>query len=379
MLGICRTFVRLGVYLTALLAVFVGCLIADVPGQLGLWRYLDSLPYSKGIIPKVHEGEWGFNYTTLGPEALQGRTVLVTGANAGLGLGSVHYLATHGATVIMGCRSQENCDEAARIVKHDAPSATLIPLVLDLASFKSIKHFADQVNQAVPKLNSLILNAGLGKYSFELTEDGLEQDMGVNHFGHAYLVQLLEGLLKRSASKDLPSTIVVVASNSHYTSYPEGVRLNLTAINDPALFQPALAYGQSKLANVLYAQELAARLRPFGILVNSAHPGTVATEFVMRLFEGLRSAHPGLSTVLQSGVAQRVKDLLATFIWSQNDAALTQVYAAVSPEILSKRVHGKYFHPVARENTPCAIHATNTTLQKGLWDLTEEVIRSRAK
>jgi len=379
-MGVCRLLVRLGVYFVALVAILVGCLLADVPGQLGLWRHLDSLPRFRGIIPKIHEGEWGFNHSSLGPEALQGRTVLVTGANAGLGLASVHYLATHGATVIMGCRSQENCDEAARIIKQDAPSATLIPLVLDLASFKSIKHFAEEVNKATPKLHSMILNAGVLKYSFGLTEDGLEQDIGVNHFGHAYLVQLLEGLLKRSASKELPSTIVVVSSNSHYQSYPEGVRLNLTALNDPAEFKPSQTYGQSKLANVLYAQELAARLRPYGILVNSVHPGTVATEIVIRLFEDIQNTHPSIATLFSNfGVARRVKDLLGSFVWNQKDAALTQVYAAVSPEIISKRVHGKYFHPIARENPPCTIHATNTTLQKGLWDLTEEVLRSKAK
>jgi NAD(P)-dependent dehydrogenase (short-subunit alcohol dehydrogenase family) len=280
----------------------------------------------------------------------------------------------------MGCRSQKNCEEAARIIKIEAPSATLIPLVLDLSSFKSIKQFAVEVNKATQKLNSLILNAAIYFRPYGLTEDGLEQVIGVNHFGHAYLVQLLEGLMKQSATKELPGTIVVVTSNVHYESYPEGVRLSVAALNDPAVYDDRLAYGQSKLANVLYAQELALRLRPFGILVNSVHPGGVDTNVGDRLTAEFQTANPSVAGVLHRfGLVRRFKDMLKFLLWNQKDAALTQVYAAVSPEVISKRIHGKYFHPIAREAIPCPVHATNATLQKGLWDFTEEVLRSKAK
>jgi NAD(P)-dependent dehydrogenase (short-subunit alcohol dehydrogenase family) len=379
-MGICRVVARLGVLLVAVVAILVGCLLANVPGQLGLWKYVDSYHYYKGIIPVIHSGDWGFNHSSLGPESLKGRTVLVTGANAGLGLSTVQYLATRGATVIMGCRSQKNCDETARIVKNDAPSATLVPLVLDLSSFKSIKQFAVEVNKTTQKLNSLILNAGIFQYPYGLTEDGLEQVIGVNHFGHAYLVQLLEGRMKQSATKDLPGTIVVVTSNLHYESYPEGVRLSVAALNDPATFDELKSYGQSKLANVLYAQELAVRLRPYGILVNSVHPGGVDTNITNKLGETIQTDYPFLSDVfLRVGVVKKIKELLTLILWSPKDAALTQLYAAVSPEVISKRIHGKYFHPIARETIPCPVHASNVTLQKGFWDFTEEVLLSKAK
>jgi len=364
----------------------VGCLVANVPGQLGLWSYIDSRidgrgnARSKGLIPILHSGPWGFNHSTLGPDALKGRTYLVTGANVGLGYGTVHYLSLHGGTVIMGCRSQSNCDQAARNVKKDAPKATLIPLVLDLSSFKSIKQFAEAVRQKSDKLHSMILNAGIMRVPFGFTVDGIEQQIGVNHFGHAYLVQLLESMLKTTATKELPATIVVVSSGSHFQSYPEGVRLSLAAINDPTTYNEGLAYGQSKLANVFFAQEQAERLKSSNVLVNVIHPGVVDTELARYIGERIYAAFPsGVDLLIRFGLVQKLRAFISSLIWDAKDAALTQVYVAVSPEVLSKRITGKYFHPIARETLADRLHSTNATLQKRFWDLTEEVLRAKAK
>jgi len=385
-MGFCRLVCRFGFVLAALFAVFVGCLVANVPGQLGLWRYLDTRVDSqgnsraKGLIPVIHEGPWGFNHNTLGPEALKGRTYLVTGANVGLGYGTVHYLSMHGGTVIMGCRSQKNCDEAARNIKKDSPKATVIGLVLDLSSFKSIKQFAAEVHQKTQKLHSLILNAGIMRVPFGLTEDGIEQQIGVNHFGHAYLVQLLEDLLKKTATAELPATLVVVSSGSHFESYPEGVRLSLAAINNPANYNEGLAYGQSKLANVLFAQQQAERLKPHNVLVNSIHPGIVDTELARYIGDRIYAAFPSaVDLLLRYGLVQKLRAFVASLIWDPKDAALTQVYVAVSPHVLSNRITGKYFHPIARETLSDRVHATNATLQKRFWDLTQEVLSAKAK
>jgi NAD(P)-dependent dehydrogenase (short-subunit alcohol dehydrogenase family) len=382
----CGLICRCGAVLVAILAVLVGSLVAGVPGQLGLWRYLDKRVDAsgnsriKGVVPFIHSEPWGFNHSTLGPEALKGRIFAVTGANVGLGLGTVQYLALHGGTVIMGCRSQSNCDDAARSVRKDAPGVTLIPLVLDLSSFKSIKQFAENVHQKTQKLHSLILNAGIMQAPFGLTTDGIEQQIGVNHFGHAYLVQLLEDLLKLTATKELPATLVVVSSASHFQSYPEGVRLSLATINDPSTYNMALAYGQSKLANILFAQQQAERLKPYNVLVNALHPGVVDTELARYVGERIYAAFPsGVDLLNQFGLVQKIRTFVASLIWSPKDAALTQVYAAVSPDILSKHITGKYFHPIARETLPDRVHATNTTLQKQFWDFTQEVLKSKAK
>jgi NAD(P)-dependent dehydrogenase (short-subunit alcohol dehydrogenase family) len=380
-MGFCGVIVKLGAFLVAFLAILVGGLVANVPGQVGLWRYLDSYPRFRGGIPAFHEGTpWNFNHSTLGPQALKGRTFLVTGANIGLGYATVHYFAVHGGNVILGCRALKNCEEAVREIKRDAPTATLIPLVLDLSSFQSIKQFSEEVKKSTQQLHSVILNAGIAHYPFGLTEDGLEQQIGVNHFGHAYLVQLLEDLLKQSASRQLPGTIVVVSSGSHFSSYPEGVKLSLSAMNDPSEYNEALAYGQSKLANVLYAQQQADRLKPYNILVNVVHPGLVETNITLHVFHRFQEKYPVLADVLiRCGVASKFKALMSRLAWNPKDAALTQIYPAVSPEVLSNHVTGKYYHPIARETLPDRTHATNVTLQQRLWSLTEEVLKAKAK
>jgi len=292
----------------------------------------------------------------------------------------VEYLAEHGANVIMGCRLQKNCDEAAHNVKKAIPDAALVSLELDLASFQSIKHAAEEVLKSTQKLHSLILNAGLYLQPYGLTVDGIEQTIGVNHFGHAYLVQLLEGLLKQTATKELPATIVVVSSAAHRQSHSKGVHLSLSALNDPSGYDKHIAYRQSKLANVLYAQELAERLRPFGILVNSLHPGLVESNVFNVAGAQFTASYPtAIDLLWRVGFVKWIRAQITSISWNVKDGALTQIYLAVSPEILSRRVHGKHFHPVARETPPDQIHATNKTLQKGLWDFTEEVLKSQAR
>lgn len=377
-MGVCGILARLSAVLVAVLSILVGALIADVPGKLGVWRYLDSFTFYQGVIPLIHEGPWGFNHTSLSSRALEGQTFLVTGANAGLGYGTVHFLAVHGGRVILGCRSMKNCEEAVRKVKKDAPNADLIPLELNLASFASIKKFSNSVHQKTDKLHSLILNAGISRWPYELTEDGFEQHIGVNHLGHVYLEQLVEDLLKHTATKNSPATIVVVSSGMHSRSYPEGVRLSLAALNDPKTYDEGMAYGQSKLANVLYAQELAKRLKSDNILVNSINPGLVQTNIGDHIFERFEQDHPTLTNILvRSGITGALKRLLSVTIWNPMNAALTQVYTAVSPTLLARGTTGKYFNPIARECPADPLHTTNTTLQTRFWDLTQELVRSK--
>lgn len=365
-MGFAASLCRFGGVLVALVAVLIGALFAGVPGHLGLWDYLDQNNIRvKGLLPFIHRGPWGFNHSTLSSRALEDRVFVVTGANVGLGLATVDYLAHHGGSVILGCRSMNKCEEAVKSVKSEAPQANLIPLVLDLSSFKSIKKFAEDVHHKTKKLHSLILNAGIMRTPFGLTADGIEQQIGVNHFGHAYLVQLLEDLLKTTATQQLPATLVVVSSSAHFNSYPEGVRLSLSEINNQSSYNEASAYGQSKLANVLFAQQQAERLRSHNVLVNVVHPGLVDTELARYMGESFQAQFPSVVALLNKlGLVQRLKELFSSLIWSPRDAALTQVYAAVSPSILAKHVTGKYFHPIARETLPERVHATNTTLQQ---------------
>lgn len=190
--------------------------------------------------------------------------------------------------------------------------------------------------------------------------------IGVNHFGHFLLTQELLGLLEKGAAKHGVATVTVVSSAAHYDSYPEGILASVEEMNDETKYTRGEGYGQSKLANVLFAQELAERVASKNILVNSVHPGGVATELSKHLVAKVRE-------VVGEGMAKSLKELLDSAAWKPSDAALTQVYTSIGSKIREQKITGKYFHPIARENAPDP-HARNKTLQKRLWQMTEEFI-----
>jgi len=189
--------------------------------------------------------------------------------------------------------------------------------------------------------------------------------MGTNHFGHFLLTQLLLPRVEAAAAAKGVATIVVVSSSAHYSSYPEGILPSIERMNDEATYDGSRAYGQSKLANVLFAQELAERMKSKNILVNSIHPGLVDTEIFRHMYDFLAT--------FSATFAEKFQEVVSNAMWKPSDAALTQLYAAVGPSLKAQRVTGKYFHPIARE-TPPDLHARNATLQKMLWQLTEDFI-----
>lgn len=190
--------------------------------------------------------------------------------------------------------------------------------------------------------------------------------IGTNHFGHALLTKLLLPQLEAAASAFGVATVSVVTSSAHYSSYPEGILSSIDAMNNEAAYATAKAYGQSKLANVLFAQELAVRVKAKGILVNSAHPGAVDTELARHIEAMLKK--------LSTSLAEKLK-FINTVIWDPRDAALTQLYTSVGPSLRKQKISGKYYHPIARETRPDP-HAFNASLQSHLWSLTESFIEA---
>ena len=225
---------------------------------------------SKGSLP-ILVNEWRYKSFEDLPD-LNGKVILVTGANVGLGKGAVLHMAKKDATVVMACRSEKKCAAAAEDIKAAYGKAKLVPMVVDLSSLKSVKAFCEAFLAKFDRLDSLMLNAGIMHPPFTLTEDGLESQFAVNHLAHFYMTKLLLPLVKASA----PATIVSVSSNGHFGTYSEGVKLNVESLNDEGSYNSIAAYGQSKLCNVLFAQELHKRLRQDGVdnvFVNSLNPG----------------------------------------------------------------------------------------------------------
>jgi len=317
------------------------------------------------MFPAIHEGTpWGFSIDAM-PD-LTGQTYLVTGANVGLGYWTARHLAASKATVVVACRSVAKCEAAAAEIRAAASHKGVHAMPLDLSSFKSVRAFAEQYTAGGFALDGLILNAGIMVPPFEKTAEGLESQIGVNHFGHFLLTKLLLPQLEAAAAQRGVATVVAVSSAAHFDSYKEGI-LSLDQMNDESTYVRTKAYGQSKLANVLFTQELADRVAASGILANAVHPGGVDTQLARHL-EKVVSAMFG--TQVQEYLTGK---LLPAMAWHPKDASLTALYAAVSPAIREGKVTGKYFHPIARETAPDP-HAFNATLQKMLWQMSEEFV-----
>ena len=172
---------------------------------------------------------------------------------------------------------------------------------------------------------------------------------------------LLPLVEKGDLSKGL-STIVTLSSIAHHGTYEEGVRLDLSRINSAKEYNDDKSYGESKLANILFAQELATRVKSKGILVNVVHPGAVVTELVRHFPEETQ---------------RFLNKYFTPLMFDSDTGCLTQVFSAVSPILLKKQTTGKYFVPIAAEDKPSA-KAQDKKLQQDLWNFTEDVLRLKA-
>ena len=206
------------------------------------------------------------------PPDLTGRTILITGANAGIGKETAVALATMGADVVMACRSRAKGEEAMAEVRARSGSDRVELGDLDLASLASVRTFAGDFLAAHDRLDVLVNNAGGITDRWTATADGFEQMFGVNHLGHFLLTDLLRDRLVESA----PARVVVVSSVAHRYAIG-GIRFD--DLQSERRFSSFPVYGRSKLANLLFTVELADRLAPHGVTVNAVHPGSINSHF----------------------------------------------------------------------------------------------------
>lgn len=254
-----------------------------------------------------------------------GRTVVVTGANSGLGYHASAELARRGARVVMACRDAGRGAEALARLRTVAPTAHVVVEALDLASLASVRDFSDRLSEQFPDgIDVLLNNAGVMATPPRKTADGFELQLGTNHLGHFALTGLVLPLLLRRPG----ARVVTVSSQAHRMG-----RIDFSDLMSERGYQKWRVYGQSKLANLLFAFELGRRAQAAGLdLVSAAaHPGYANTN--------LQSVGPRMAG---NSVMEKLTGV-ANVLFGQPAAmgALPELYAATMPDVRS----GEYFGP----------------------------------
>ncbi len=254
-----------------------------------------------------------------------GRTVVVTGANSGLGHAATEAFARRGADVVMACRSLERGRAAAADIRLGTGDGSLTVMELDLADLDSIGTFAESFETAFDELHTLCNNAGVMATPRRQTADGFELQFGVNHLGHFALTGLLLDVLQETSAE---SRVVTHSSAMH-----ERGEIDFDDLQSEESYDKWSAYAQSKLANALFGFELDRRLRTAGASVSSVvcHPGYADTD--------LQRRGPEMAGSMARLLVMRAVNLF--FGQPAKQGALPLLYAATSPAI----VGGEYVGP----------------------------------
>jgi NAD(P)-dependent dehydrogenase (short-subunit alcohol dehydrogenase family) len=288
-------------------------------------------------------------------ESKKGKIAIVTGANSGLGQEITIGLAKKDIKVIMACRDAKKAEIAKAEILKNITTADLEIMELNLNSSKSVKSFANLFSQKYEQLDLLIENAGIMIPPFAKTEDGFESQMGVNYFSHFLLAKLLFPLL----NKTIGSRIITTSSIAHETG-----KIDFDNLNSEQSYSKMGAYGQSKLACLMFAYELHDRIEKAGsnVIAVSTHPGVSKTN----LFQNL----PKFVSIIMT-------PFLPLFTHPPQKAALPMLYAALGDDVNS----GEYFGPTSfrgMKGKPGKVkskpHSHDKDVAKKLWETSEKLI-----
>ena len=277
---------------------------------------------------------------------MNGKICMITGANSGIGKSTALGLAKMGATILMVCRNTDKGKAAMDEIVKISGNESVDLMIADLSSQKSIRRLAQEFKERYKNLHALVNNAGLiiGKRS--MTQDGIEATFALNHLAYFTLTDLLLDTLKDSA----PSRIVNVSSEAHRRS-----NINFDDLGGEKRYREYIAYGQSKLANILFTYELARRLEGSGVSVNCLQPGFVRSNF-------------GESS---SGLFRFGVRLAKPFSISPEKGAETPIYLASSPEV--EGISGKYF--IKKKETRSSEETYDEEAAKRLWEISAEMTK----
>ncbi|KAM0432235.1 hypothetical protein ACHAPT_004773 [Fusarium lateritium] len=304
------------------------------------------------------EKAYPFNPSTDIP-SLNGKVILITGANTGLGKATAIELSQHSPDhIYITSRNSQKGNAALNEVKKAASKGTKVSLLdLDLSSFESIKAAARDFIKQQDRLDVLLLNAGAMGTPPSLTKDGYESHMGTNHLGHALLLKLLQPTLQKTAATGADVRVVHLSSAGFRHVGPSGIEFDTlkSATSETSL---PLRYAQSKLACLLYAREAAKRIPNIkNIAIN---PGEVDTELFTR--------EPGDEhmKMLQTTV-------VPTVVGPISEGVKNHLWATTSPDI----ENGEFYEPVGKTGG-LEGHGLDDEMTRKLWEWTEEQLKDQS-
>jgi len=286
-----------------------------------------------------------------------GRVVLITGANSGIGWDAARALAEHGARVVLACRTRAKAEEARDRILERAPGATIDLVDLDLSSLASVREAAAKVNRDYERLDVVVNNAGIMAVPNQRTADGFEMQFGTNHLGHFAFTGLV---LPRLRSVD-GSRIVNVSSGAHKFG-----KIDFDDLNWEQQYSPWRAYGQSKLANLLFTYELQRRLVAAGVptITVACHPG------------GSRTNLGTTPAGLKGRLMEMVRPAINLFMQPADMGALPTERAAVDPGVRGGEYYGpdglaeQRGHPVLVDSND---RSKDLAVAARLWSVSEEL------
>ena len=274
----------------------------------------------------------------------------MTGATAGIGAVTAHELARMGATVVGVSRNPDKCAAVGERVKTETGNLEVEFLNADLSSQAQVRRLADEFKSKYSRLDVLVNNAGAYYFTRQECVDGIELTFALNHLGYFLLTNLLLDMIKASA----PARIVNVSSDAH-----QSARMDFANLKGGGFYNSWAAYGQSKLANLLFTYELARRLDGTGVTANALHPGFVASSF---------AHNNGWLVAWGTKLAQKLAGR------TPEEGARTVIYLATSPEV--EGVTGKYF--VDKKAVASSPASYDKGVAKRLREVSEQMTGLRA-
>src|SRR5215210_6650047 len=273
-----------------------------------------------------------------------GQVVLITGGTSGIGKAAATALAGMGATVVITGRNEERGKRALQEIREESGNDGVELILADLTVQDEVRRLAEELRERHNQLEVLVNNVGLDVTESTETPDGIETQLAINHLTPFLLTNLLLDLLKESA----PSRIVTVSSDAH-----RWAKIDLDDLQSRKRYRGMQVYGTTKLANIMFTNELAERLEGTGVTANCVHPGGVNTNF--------GTNNRGFTTLLFRA--------FKPFMRSPEQGADTVIYLAASPDV--EGMTGKYLSD--RKLITASDEAYDENSRKKLWEISEEL------